>query len=156
LRKNHARIRYWLWLMASVKFPFPFSLLAGVGSHIAWRRGSATANTGVYIAMDQLGRRFSQSRMSPVSDATPAMHSFGLIDLLPALPGGDVALGCRSRVVRAMAANFRGHAESNAVMPLREGREVETLYRLQRAAGMSKQIEIRAIWLDTRGPICRI
>ena len=31
LRKNHARTRHWLWLVASVKFLIPFSLLAARG-----------------------------------------------------------------------------------------------------------------------------
>jgi bla regulator protein BlaR1 len=36
LRRNHAGTRYWLWLSASLKFLFPFSLLAGLGTHLAW------------------------------------------------------------------------------------------------------------------------
>lgn len=31
LRKNHARARYWVWMIASVKFLFSFSLLMTVG-----------------------------------------------------------------------------------------------------------------------------
>jgi bla regulator protein blaR1 len=31
LRRNHARIRYWVWLVASLKFLLPFSLLISVG-----------------------------------------------------------------------------------------------------------------------------
>jgi uncharacterized protein (TIGR03435 family) len=34
LRKNHARLRYWLWLAASAKFLVPFSLLVSAGSHL--------------------------------------------------------------------------------------------------------------------------
>ena len=54
LRNNHARIRYLLWLTASVKFLVPFSLLAGIGSHIAWWRGSPGANAGVEFAGEWL------------------------------------------------------------------------------------------------------
>ena len=35
LRKNHARMRYALWLVASIKFLIPFSLLVLIGSHLA-------------------------------------------------------------------------------------------------------------------------
>jgi bla regulator protein blaR1 len=35
LRKNRARLRYWLWLAASVKFLIPFSVLIGLGSVLA-------------------------------------------------------------------------------------------------------------------------
>ena len=143
LRNNHARIRYSLWLIASVKFLIPFSLLAGVGSHIAGWRGSAIANAGVYMAMDQLSQPFSQSRMSPIPRATPAMHSFGLIDLLPALLAGAWLAGFVVVILAWYVRWRRISAVMRTAMPLREGREVETLRRLERAAEMSKQIEMR-------------
>ena len=34
LRKNRARVRYWLWLGASVKFLIPFSMLVALGKGI--------------------------------------------------------------------------------------------------------------------------
>jgi bla regulator protein BlaR1 len=33
-RKNHAQVRYWLWLSASLKFLVPFALLLSLGSHL--------------------------------------------------------------------------------------------------------------------------
>src|SRR6202163_1376791 len=33
LRKNRARVRYWLWLAASVKFLVPFSMLVMAGGY---------------------------------------------------------------------------------------------------------------------------
>jgi hypothetical protein len=41
LRKNHAGVRYRLWLAASVKFLIPFSLLVVAGSQFAWRTSPA-------------------------------------------------------------------------------------------------------------------
>lgn len=38
LRNNRAAVRYRLWLVASVKFLVPFSLLIGVGKQVEWRR----------------------------------------------------------------------------------------------------------------------
>jgi bla regulator protein BlaR1 len=35
LRRNSARLRYWLWLAASVKFLIPVSLLVSMGGRIA-------------------------------------------------------------------------------------------------------------------------
>src|ERR1022692_1663224 len=37
LRSSQARIRYWLWLAASLKFLLPFALLIGIGSGLSWR-----------------------------------------------------------------------------------------------------------------------
>jgi bla regulator protein blaR1 len=42
LRNNSARVRYWLWLAASLKFLLPFSLLIGIGAHIGWQTPSFT------------------------------------------------------------------------------------------------------------------
>ncbi|MEO6080058.1 MAG: M56 family metallopeptidase [Steroidobacteraceae bacterium] len=36
LRRNSARVRYWLWLAASLKFLVPFALLAALGTLIPW------------------------------------------------------------------------------------------------------------------------
>src|SRR5580658_1441650 len=35
-RKNRAKVRYWLWLSASLKFFVPCALLMSLGSHIEW------------------------------------------------------------------------------------------------------------------------
>jgi uncharacterized protein (TIGR03435 family) len=41
LRNNAARVRYWLWFVASVKFLIPFYLLTLLGSMFHWRQLSA-------------------------------------------------------------------------------------------------------------------
>jgi uncharacterized protein (TIGR03435 family) len=45
LRRNAARVRYWLWFAASMKFVIPFSLLVALGSHVHLRGGTAPATT---------------------------------------------------------------------------------------------------------------
>jgi bla regulator protein BlaR1 len=142
LRNNHARTRYLLWLTASVKFLIPFSLLAGVAGHIAWRRSSADANAGVYIAMDQLSRPFSQSRMSLISEAKPVLHSHW-IDLLPPMVAAVWLCGVAVVVLAWYVRWRRISAVMRKAVPLRVGREVESVRSLERAAGMSKRIEIR-------------
>jgi len=37
LRKNAARLRYWIWFCASVKFLVPFALLVALGQQLGWR-----------------------------------------------------------------------------------------------------------------------
>src|SRR5882672_12147161 len=64
LRKNHARARYGLWLAASVKFLVPFSLLIGMGSHLAWSRSSTGTSTGLYSAIEEVGQPFAHPAMS--------------------------------------------------------------------------------------------
>jgi uncharacterized protein (TIGR03435 family) len=143
LRNNHAHTRYLLWLTASVKFLIPFSLLSGVGGHIAWWRSSASVNAGVYIAMDQFSQPFSQSRTSLISETTPTLHSAGLIELLPVFLAALWLCGIAVVVLAWYARWRRVSSVMRKAVALREGREVEFLRRRERAAGMSQQIEMR-------------
>ncbi len=41
LRGNRARVRYGIWLAASIKFLVPFALLTSLGTHVRWRGAPA-------------------------------------------------------------------------------------------------------------------
>src|SRR5215471_8221137 len=45
LRRNSARVRYWLWFTASVKFLIPFSLFVAIGSLVPHRAAAPQAQT---------------------------------------------------------------------------------------------------------------
>src|ERR1700722_15549711 len=69
LRRNHARARYGLWLVASMKFLLPFSLLMILGGQLASLRHSipqrqATAES--LVAIEQLSQPFTNA---PILDA---------------------------------------------------------------------------------------
>src|ERR1700722_18819865 len=59
LRNNQARTRYWLWLAASLKFLFPFSLLVSLGSYFAVPRTQTPSRTVFYSAVEQFGHPFA-------------------------------------------------------------------------------------------------
>ena len=62
LRRSQARVRYGLWLAASMKFLIPFSLLVSVGSRWAWTASSAApSRVELYSAMDEVSRPFTQA-----------------------------------------------------------------------------------------------
>jgi beta-lactamase regulating signal transducer with metallopeptidase domain/parvulin-like peptidyl-prolyl isomerase len=142
LRKNRARVRYWLWLAASVKFLIPFSLLVAVGSHLAWSLGSAGTKTGLYFAMEEVGQPFPQPTMSMVSRTTAPTSSLSLIHLLPVFL---TAVWLCGFVAVIFVWYLRWRRISSAVrkaVPLREGREAEMLRRLGSIGGARKPIEI--------------
>ena len=61
LRKHHARVRFWLWLAASLKFLVPFSLLVAIGHYLAWSRPPAKANSaGLFSAVEEITQRYAQ------------------------------------------------------------------------------------------------
>src|SRR5450631_3588693 len=141
LRKNQARTRYWLWLAASVKFLIPFSLLAGIGSYLTWSRVSVAPKAGSY--MEEVIQPFTQASMPTISRAAPPAVFPNLIHLLPALL--SVTWLCGFVIVLAIwcARWRRVSAAMREAVPLREGREVDALRRLESAGKIRKRIEMR-------------
>ena len=130
LRKCHARMRYWLWMAASIKFLIPFALLVGIGSRLAWFSGPELANKRLHFAIEV------------ISAATPPSMIVGLVHLLPALVG--VWLCGFLAVVFLWYVQWRKmSAATQEAVPLLEGRELEALRRMERAAGIRKRTEIR-------------
>jgi bla regulator protein blaR1 len=94
LRKNHARTRHWLWLIASVKFLIPFSLLAAVGNRLGWLIGGAAASRlarpGLSIVMEEISQPFPRLRSPATVAATALSHH---VSLMPALLSAIWACG---------------------------------------------------------------
>jgi bla regulator protein BlaR1 len=142
LRTHQARARYWLWLAASVKFLIPFSLLVGMGSRLAWSHASAGTNAGLYSAMNEVSQPFTQPTMSMISPAGPSAVSLNLLDLVPAL--FIAAWFCGFVVVLSFWYTRwrRISAATREAAPLRDGREVEALRRLQQVGGLRRRIDM--------------
>src|SRR6266566_706856 len=158
LRKNTARVRYWLWLAASVKFLIPFSLLITVGSHL-WH-GSAQTNAGFYHAIDAVGQPFLLPLIPETSGAYPSTvlpRATPLVAILFAvwLSGFLLILFVWFARWRRISATVR------KAVPLREGREVEVLRRMMAVGAYGNGS--RFYWLallsnlefsESRGPSC--
>ena len=68
LKANHARVRYWLWLAASLKFLVPFSFLKAIGSRLALHFAPAASAPRLSFVMDQIARPFA-----PLQHAVPSV-----------------------------------------------------------------------------------
>jgi bla regulator protein BlaR1 len=68
LRKNQARVRYALWLAASIKFLLPFSLLIALGGMLPKPQRAVTA-PAVYATVDEVAQPFSQFDSTPIPAA---------------------------------------------------------------------------------------
>ncbi len=144
LRKNQARARYWIWLAASLKFLVPFSLLVGMGSHLAWSRGSDGVETGFTFAMDQFSQPFSQP-MTPVRSHAASVAASPLVSFTHLLPNILAAAWIYGFVAVLFVWWVRWRRMSAAMreaVPLRDGREITALRRLERAGGMQRRIEV--------------
>jgi uncharacterized protein (TIGR03435 family) len=147
LRQNQARARYWIWLSASVKFLIPFSLLVGIGSHLASTRGLTRVQPSVSFVMDEVSQPFVLSTTSvtvPGSVTAPAASTdhLNLAHLLPAML--LIVWLCGFIVVLFVwCARWRRISVALlAAIPLREGREVEALRRLEHIGVVQKRIQL--------------
>jgi len=142
LRKNHARTRHGLWLVASVKFLIPFSLLVILGSHLAKPRVLVPTEPGLFFALEKVSQPFTQATVR----VTPAVvHSTTPSNLLPLLPAFFVAAWLCGFVAVLFTWWVRWRRMSRVLreaLPLREGREVQVLRRLEREVGLRKPVEV--------------
>ncbi|MGC2401595.1 MAG: M56 family metallopeptidase [Acidobacteriaceae bacterium] len=134
LQKNAARVRYFLWLAASIKFLIPFSLLTKLGGHLAGLN-HVNGTPAFYFVIEAASRPFNQAPR-------------GLLAPLPAfLPQISALLWFAGFVTVMVFYNSRWRVASAAkrsAAPLSHGREVEALRRLERVQGMRRPIPIRS------------
>ncbi len=140
LRRNQAQVRYGLWVAASLKFLIPFSLLIGLGALLPepQRVGSAPG-TAVYSALDIASQPFSD--MAPLQ-VPPTAHAAGLVAAMAAwLPVVFFTVWlCGAATV--LLVWYTRWDQVSAVMrraiPVEDGREMQTLRRLESLSGPSR------------------
>ncbi len=134
LRRNHARVRYQLWLAASLKFLIPFSLLIRLGGHLATPHRSSETQPAFYFVIQKVSQPFTQ---------TPSLNQWLAASLLPLLPGILASLwfcGFVTVIVLTWLRWRRVTAAMRDALPLSHGREVDALRNLERIAGLGKPI----------------
>ena len=70
LRTNQARTRYWLWMIASVKFLIPFSLLVVAGGYLRPAGPVPVAKPAVSAVLEQITQPFSLTPSASVAAPT--------------------------------------------------------------------------------------
>jgi uncharacterized protein (TIGR03435 family) len=86
LRRNQARTRYWLWLLASAKFVVPFSIFVAAGERLQLRMCSSAAQPAISSLVENIAQPFLvsasglatsygiSSAAAPVAVAASAAH----------------------------------------------------------------------------------
>ncbi len=141
LRRNQARVRYWLWMVASVKFLVPFSLLIGLGSHLHMTGGTRIldgSRAGIYAVVNQAEQPFSKPIVVPPVIARASSRHDVLV-LLPAV----IWLGGSLAIVLLWVVRWRRVARVvREAVPVDGGREVEALRRVSSAAGLRRPVPL--------------
>jgi bla regulator protein blaR1 len=141
LRKNQARVRYRLWLGASVKFLIPFSLLISLGGHLARPRNSLSAPSGFYSVAEELSQPFTRTVAPVVVPAARAARA----DLLPVLRGALTVVWLCGFVAALSLWWWRWRRFSAAMrgaVTVSKGREVDALRRLEQIARVRTPIAL--------------
>jgi len=90
LRDNHARTRYWVWMIASVKYLIPFSPLITAGESLRSAFAPSIQQPALAAMMEQIALPFPQTSSPaavPFSGATPVLPKAASLpgNLLPAI-----------------------------------------------------------------------
>ena len=67
VRQNAARVRYWLWMAASVKFLVPVSMLVRLGERYPWRAAPAAVQPAVSFIVEGLLAPTSMAAAAPAT-----------------------------------------------------------------------------------------
>lgn len=85
LRRNQARTRYRLWVLASTKFLLPFSLLIALGEHLQPHMAASAPQPAFSMVMDGVTEPFSVSTAVPkIEAAAPTAGLFAAVVPRPA------------------------------------------------------------------------
>jgi bla regulator protein blaR1 len=137
LKKNQAKARYWMWLIASIKFLVPFSLLIGLGSRLGWSK-SPEQTSGFVTVLEQVGQPFIPAN---VTHAFPPAATTLQLQWLPPLLLMVWACGCAAVLLFWWVRWRRTSAAVHGAQPMESGREWEML-RLQQSLGAVGRVRL--------------
>jgi uncharacterized protein (TIGR03435 family) len=145
LRKNQARIRYWLWIAASIKFLIPFSLLVSLGSHLSWPSHAVAPKTTAYVAIEEMSQPFLEATALntpiaiPVAQPTP---SHVPVRILPPMLTAVWLTGFITMMSFWCVQWRRISRLVRSARPLIEGREVDLLRKAERVARLPRSLPL--------------
>jgi uncharacterized protein (TIGR03435 family) len=140
LRSNPARVRYSVWMFASIKFLVPFALLASLGEHWARPVAGRLIGSALYTAADEIGQPFQQAHSAPMRDFATVTRATHLPEIVPAVLVAVWLGGLMVVLARWALAWRRAAGAARDAVPTFEGREVEALRRTERIAGIRRPV----------------
>ena len=145
LRKNQARIRYWLWMAASAKFLIPFSLLVSLGSHLPWPSHAVAPKTTAYVAIEEMSQPFLEVTALNTPIAIPVAQptaSHVPIRILPPMLTAVWLSGFITMMSFWCVQWRRISRLVRSARPLIEGREVDLLRKAERVARLPRSVPL--------------
>jgi uncharacterized protein (TIGR03435 family) len=145
LRRNQARIRYWLWMAASAKFLIPFSLLVSLGSHLPWPSHTVAPKTIAYVAIEEMSQPFLEVTALNTPIAIPVAKRTASHVPIPMLPPTLTAVWLTGFITMMSFWCVQWWRISRLVRsatPLIEGREADLLRKAERLARLPRSVPL--------------
>jgi uncharacterized protein (TIGR03435 family) len=145
LRKNQARIRYWLWMAASAKFLIPFSLLVSLGSYLPWPSHAAAPQATAYAAIEAMSQPFVEVTALNTPTAIPVAQpaaSHVPARILPPMLTAVWLIGFLTMMCFWCVEWRRISRLVRSARPFIEGREVDLLRKAERAARLPRSVPL--------------
>jgi uncharacterized protein (TIGR03435 family) len=129
LTRYHARVRYWLWMAASLKFLIPFAALVAVGERLAWE-SPTSVRPDVPMIVTTFGQPFSPAAAGAIASSSQSVATD--IHWLATVIVVVWMAGCAMHLVAWLVRWRRIALMARAATPVESGIELETLRRLER------------------------
>lgn len=128
LRNNSARVRYAIWLFASIKFLLPFQLLTYLGAQMT----TPVANNGsqLYTIVEEFTRPLREAPIQTAA-ASPSTPSFHAANTIWELLGAVWLCGFLLLLAKWISGWKSAHTMASAAEPLIDGREFDALVRAE-------------------------
>jgi bla regulator protein blaR1 len=142
-RRNPARVRYGIWMLASLKFLVPFALLASLGEYWVKPIGGKAVASALYTAADEIGQPFQPS-FAPAAHTAVRNDSGLWLVWLPAALAAIWLCGFLAALAGWLVRWQRMARIARCATPMEQGREFDALRRAESNAGLRKAIALRA------------
>jgi bla regulator protein BlaR1 len=142
LSKNQARVRYALWLAASLKFLLPFALLVAVGGLLP-QPHRVVAAPAVYATVDEVTQPFSEIDYGPIAPAPVPSFRQRIEAQLPVALAGLWLCGVLAVLAAWCVGLLRVTKTLRRAERAQSGREFDLLHRAQQAMGLRGRVTLR-------------
>jgi len=143
LRRDRAKVRYGVWLAASLKFLVPFSALTSLGAQLGWRPMVVASVTPHEVMVNAGGTVFPEQALRIAAHQSAGMSTIRSVwDAAPNVLLAIWAVGATVLIAAWIARWRRLSAIARTSAPLEGGPILETLRAVERRVGLARSITV--------------
>ena len=137
LRSNSARVRYAIWMIASIKFLVPFTFLSSIGAQWVAAHPPVRVSASRYVFVEEITESFRQAALP--APALPAVASTGhSLQIVPILITSLWLCGVLAMLIRWMVLWRRAAVLASSAENVAAGREFDCLRLAELGLGITR------------------